>query len=99
MVVKSVLGSGVGGVSDFGRLLNFGIVMRGIRKGLREGSITGVVELLRWFPQLGIDVLGLFDGSAMGLVKRECLRLVKSGNLEEAVEVTEALSGNMISII
>lgn len=93
MVVKSVLGSGVGGVSNFGRLLNFGIVMRGIRKGLREGSITGVVELLRWFPQLGIDVLGLFDGSAMGLVKRECLRLVKSGNLEEAVEVTEALSG------
>ena len=99
MVAKSVLTSGVVGVSDLVRLLNPGIVTKGIAKGLREGRIRSVVEFLECFSQLGIDVLGLFDEATMKLLKKECLQLVNSGNLEEAVEVMEALAGMMIAII
>lgn len=93
MVVENVLSSAVGGDSDFGGLLNLEIVMKGIVKGLKEGKLRSVVGLLGCFPQLGIDVLGLFDGSAMELLKRESLLVVNNGNLEEAVELMEAMAG------
>lgn len=93
MVVDIVFSSGVDGFLRFGKLLDLELVMVGVVKGLREGRIKSVVGVLGCFSQLGIDVLRMIDDSAVELLKRECVKIVKNGNLEEAVELMEILAG------
>ncbi|GAB4833720.1 hypothetical protein Ancab_031968 [Ancistrocladus abbreviatus] len=94
MIVESVLNYGLFRPSEFGQLLNLKLVLGGIIKGLREGRIRSVVmEMLGGIGKLGIDVLGLFDGSAMELLKREYDRVLSDGNVEEAVQLLEILAG------
>ncbi|KAH9623192.1 hypothetical protein KSS87_001357 [Heliosperma pusillum] len=93
LVVESVINSEVGRNSGFGDLLDSKLLVCGIVKGLKEGRIKDVVGLFGCFTELGIDVLRVFDGSAMELLKKECWSLVSKGHLEEAVDLMEVLSG------
>ncbi|GMH29021.1 hypothetical protein Nepgr_030864 [Nepenthes gracilis] len=68
MIMESVLSCGVIRPFDIGQLLDLKLLLRGIVKVLREGRVMSVVELLGSIEKLGIDVLGLFDGSAMELL-------------------------------
>ncbi|KAL2933829.1 hypothetical protein RDABS01_016948 [Bienertia sinuspersici] len=98
MVVNSVLSYGVNESLAFGKLLNSETVVSGIVKGLNERRVKDVVGFLGSLSQLHVDLLGMFDGSAMELLKRECLRIVSTGYLLEAVELLEALAGFEFSI-
>lgn len=94
MVVESVLSSGVNdGRLNFGKLLDSKLVVSGIIKGLNEGRIKDVIGLLGYLSQLHVDVLGMFDGSDMELLKSQCFRIVNDGNLRKAVELMETLAG------
>ncbi|XP_057534176.1 pentatricopeptide repeat-containing protein At5g02830, chloroplastic isoform X2 [Amaranthus tricolor] len=93
MVVETVLSSGIDGSLAFGKLLNSKLLTFGIVKGLKEGRVHDVVELLGFLSKLCVDVLGLFDGLAMGLLKRECFSILNDGHLQEAVELMEILAG------
>ncbi|KAK9756080.1 hypothetical protein RND81_01G071800 [Saponaria officinalis] len=95
LILESVISSEKLG---FGELLNSKLLVCGIIKGMKEGRIKGVVGLFECFSQLGIDVLRVFDASAMELLKRECCSMVIQGFLEDAVHLMEVLAGLQFSV-
>ncbi|KAK9291150.1 hypothetical protein L1049_009338 [Liquidambar formosana] len=97
MIAETVLVNGFE-PSRFVASLNVGLVSRGISGVLREGKIWSVVEVLRSVEKLGISALGLFDGSAIKMLAKECRRIVDCGEVEEAVELMEILAGFRFSI-
>uniref|UniRef100_A0A803NAB8 Pentatricopeptide repeat-containing protein n=1 Tax=Chenopodium quinoa TaxID=63459 RepID=A0A803NAB8_CHEQI len=97
-VVERVLSSDATGSLSFGTQLNSKLVVSGVIKGLRQGRIKDVIELLGYLLQLNVTLLKMFDGSTMELLKKECFKVVEEGYLLEAVELMEMLAGFQISI-
>ncbi|KAL6998261.1 hypothetical protein U1Q18_008387 [Sarracenia purpurea var. burkii] len=92
MIAESVVASGVN-PSDFAALLSIELVSSGMVRVLREGKIWSVVEVLRSVEKLGIGALRLFDGAVTEALAEECRRVVKRGEVVEAVELMETLAG------
>lgn len=95
MVVESVVLSGVRG-SEFTAALKLELVAKGISGLLKEGKVRSVVEVLGKVNELGVPPLKLFDGYAMELLGRQCSRLLKCKQVQELVELMEALAGNFL---
>ncbi|KAJ8754062.1 hypothetical protein K2173_001960 [Erythroxylum novogranatense] len=92
MVAESVIASGID-VKQFVAALSLAPVASGISRNLREGNVENVVEVLRRVEQFGIPPLKLFDEVVIEDFKSECVGKVKSGEVEELVDLTETLSG------
>ncbi|XP_028091864.1 pentatricopeptide repeat-containing protein At5g02830, chloroplastic isoform X1 [Camellia sinensis] len=97
MITESVVVSGIES-ADFLSLLSIELFSAGIVRVISEGKVWRVVEVLICVEKLGIDVLRLFDGAAMEAIAEECRRIVKRGEVEEAVKLMEILAGLHFSI-
>lgn len=98
MIAESVVVSGVD-PSHFVAALSSTLdsVAKGISRNLREGNVRGVVEVLRKVEKLGVPPLNLFDGVAMELLKKECLRILNSDEVEVVVDLMETLAGKFFT--
>ncbi|KAK4481040.1 hypothetical protein RD792_011909 [Penstemon davidsonii] len=93
MIVESVVASGVS-ASEFSALLNSKSVGSGIVRIISERKLNSVVEMLfNGVRNLGIEPVQLFDGVAMELLRGECQRLLKCGEVEQLVNLMDTLSG------
>ncbi|GMP85274.1 hypothetical protein CsSME_00038503 [Camellia sinensis var. sinensis] len=95
MITESVVVSGIES-ADFLSLLSIELFSAGIVRVISEGKVWRVVEVLICVEKLGIDVLRLFDGAAMEAIAEECRRIVKRGEVEEAVKLMEILAGESL---
>lgn len=79
--------------SQFVAALDVQLVAKGISGIIRERKVWNVVQVLRSVENLGVSALKLFDVSAMKVLGSECRLIVKSGEVEEVVELMEILAG------
>lgn len=93
MVVESVVLSGMEG-SHFASELSVEHLVMGILGCLRNGKVESVLEMVRKLDQLGVPLLKLSGGNAMELLRGECFQILRSGEVEELVELLEILSGD-----
>lgn len=82
----------------YASLLNVELVSAGISEAIRRGRLRSVVEMLSSIERLGISPSAVFDGRARESTRRECCRIVKSGDVKEAVDLMEILAGFSFSV-
>ncbi|KAL3628561.1 hypothetical protein CASFOL_027607 [Castilleja foliolosa] len=98
MILESVVASEVK-PSEFLDLLNAKNVASGIVRVIGESKLTSDVEMLfNGVRKLGIEPVQLFDGVSMELLRGECSRLLKCGEVEQLVSLMEILSGFQFQI-
>ncbi|KAI4349215.1 hypothetical protein L6164_009835 [Bauhinia variegata] len=97
MLVETVIDSGMD-TSQFVPALSVELLTKGIPVAIRGGSIRTVIQTLNVVQKLGISLSSLSDGPAKELLASECRRIVKRGQIEEAVEFMEVLSRFHLSI-
>ena len=63
-----------------------------------KGKVQSFIHVLKKLDEFGFPPLEIFDGSSgMELLRRECQRILKCGEVEELVELVEVLSGHSFS--
>lgn len=92
LIAETVVNSGVE-VFEFGKLIDIGLVSKGLVGLLRNGDFERVFEVLSCAKKLGISVLELFKGNAYEDLWKECRLVVERGDVEAVVEFLEMLSG------
>lgn len=92
MIAESVIASGVE-PSSFVAALSVGPVAKGISKNLQQGNVDCVVRFLKKTEELGVSTLKFLDGVAIDLLKKECIRIVNCGDVEQVVYIMETLAG------
>jgi hypothetical protein len=95
MIAESVIASGVE-PSSFVAALSVGPVAKGISKNLQQGNVDCVVRFLKKTEELGVSTLKFLDGVAIDLLKKECIRIVNCGDVEQVVYIMETLAGNFL---
>jgi hypothetical protein len=95
MIAESVIASGVE-PSSFVAALSVGPVAKGISKNLQQGNVDCVVRFLKKTEELGVSILKFLDGVAIDLLKKECIRIVNCGDVEQVVYIMETLAGNFL---
>ncbi|MED6211105.1 hypothetical protein PIB30_070353 [Stylosanthes scabra] len=80
--------------SEFVPSLNAKLLAKEVLAGIRGRKVLSVIETLKRVQDLGgvSSLSSHFDGHAMDLVSKECRQLVKSGQLQEAVQFMEVLA-------
>lgn len=73
-----------------------GPVAKGISKNLQQGNVDCVVRFLKKTEELGVSTLKFLDGVAIDLLKKECIRIVNCGDVEQVVYIMETLAGNFL---
>ncbi|GER28667.1 pentatricopeptide repeat-containing family protein [Striga asiatica] len=97
-LLESAFASGIE-PSDFLAQLDVKSVASGIAGVLGQSNVSSAVEvLLDGVRSLGIEPVQLFDGAAMELLRKECRRLLKCGELEQLVSLVEVLAGFQFQI-
>lgn len=61
---------------------------------IREGRARGVVRILSAAKELGFGLKELFGRDAAEALSRECCRMLRCGEVEDAVDLMETLAGN-----
>ncbi|XVE76256.1 hypothetical protein DITRI_Ditri12bG0157600 [Diplodiscus trichospermus] len=97
MIVEMVVASGAN-ASRFASMLSLEFVSRRVALSVQEGKVKSVVEVLKKVEKLGVASLKLVDGFGLDALKREFQRILGSGEVEEAVELLEALRGFQFTI-
>ncbi|CAK7342926.1 unnamed protein product [Dovyalis caffra] len=92
MIAESVIASGVE-ASSFVAALSANPVAKGISKNLQQGNVDCVVQFLKKTENLGVSTFKFLDGVAIDLLKKECLRIVNFGDVEQVVGTMETLAG------
>ncbi|TYI33096.1 hypothetical protein ES332_A04G108600v1 [Gossypium tomentosum] len=90
MTVEMVVASGVN-ASRFASMLSVELVSKGIASSVQEGKVKSVVQVLRKVEKLGVAPLKLVNESGLDSLKRGFQRILGSGEVEEAVDLLEAL--------
>ncbi|PPD92329.1 hypothetical protein GOBAR_DD10733 [Gossypium barbadense] len=90
MTVEMVVASGVN-ASRFASMLSVELVSKGIASSVQEGKVKSVVQVLRKVEKLGVAPLKLVNEFGLDSLKREFQRILGSGEVEEAVDLLEAL--------
>ncbi|POO02483.1 Tetratricopeptide-like helical domain containing protein [Trema orientale] len=98
MVVETAVGGSGVEASQFKSALRAELVEKGVSGFFRDGKVQSFVNVLRKLDEFGFPPLEIFDGSGMELLRRECHRILKCGDVEELVELVEALAGFGFSI-
>ncbi|KAK8483721.1 hypothetical protein V6N11_061675 [Hibiscus sabdariffa] len=97
MTVEMVVASGVN-ASRFASMLSVELVSKGVALSVREGKVKSVVEVFKKVEKLGVAPLKLVNGVCLDSLKREFQRILGSGEVEEAVDLLEALRGFQFTI-
>ncbi|KAL1105547.1 hypothetical protein V6Z11_D04G140400 [Gossypium hirsutum] len=97
MTVEMVVASGVN-ASRFASMLSVELVSKGIASSVQEGKVKSVVQVLRKVEKLGVAPLKLVNEFGLDSLKREFQRILGSGEVEEAVDLLEALRGFQFTI-
>ncbi|PSS23685.1 Pentatricopeptide repeat-containing protein [Actinidia chinensis var. chinensis] len=97
MMAESAVASGVE-PADFAAMLSAELVSAGVARMVGEGRVWGVVEVLVRAEKIGIGALKMVGGAAVEAIARECRRIVKGGEVEEAVKLMETLAGFGFSV-
>ncbi|KAG8500903.1 hypothetical protein CXB51_002911 [Gossypium anomalum] len=97
MTVEMVVASGVN-ASRFASMLSVELVSKGIASSVQEGKVKSVVQVLRKVEKLGVAPLKLVNEFGFDSLKREFQRILGSGEVEEAVDLLEALRGFQFTI-
>ncbi|KAL8480367.1 hypothetical protein ACS0TY_027056 [Phlomoides rotata] len=93
MIAESVVASGVK-MAEFLALLDSENIASGIVTVLREGNLSGVLEMLfSGVPKLGVEPAMLFNEVTMESLKGECRRLLRCGEIEPLVSLMDTLAG------
>ncbi|MBA0866659.1 hypothetical protein Goshw_023258 [Gossypium schwendimanii] len=95
--VEMVVASGVN-ASRFASMLSVELVSKGIASSVQEGKVKSVVQVLRKVEKLGVAPLKLVNEFGLDSLKREFQRILGSGEVEEAVDLLEALRGFQFTI-
>ncbi|KAI4300218.1 hypothetical protein L6164_033617 [Bauhinia variegata] len=90
-LVETVIHSGLD-ASQFAPALSVELLAKGTLVAIRGGSVPTVIQTLNVVHKLGISLSSLSYGPAVELLARECRRIVKCGQIEEAIEFMEVLS-------
>ncbi|KAE8661061.1 Pentatricopeptide repeat-containing protein [Hibiscus syriacus] len=97
MTADMVVASGVNALR-FASMLSVEIVSKGVALSVREGKVKNVVEVFKKVEKLGVAPLKLVNGIGLDSLKREFQRILGSGEVEEAVDLLEALRGFQFTI-
>ncbi|XP_022742977.1 pentatricopeptide repeat-containing protein At5g02830, chloroplastic [Durio zibethinus] len=97
MIVEMVVASGAN-PSRFASMLSLEFVSKGAALSIQEGKVKCVVEVLKKVEKLGVAPLKLVNGFGLDSLKREFQRILGSGEVEEAVDLLEALRGFQFTI-
>ena len=92
MIVETVVASGAN-ASRFASMLSLEFVSKGVALSVQEGKVKSVVKVLKKVEKLGVAPLKLVNGFGLDSLKREFQRILGSGEVEEAVDLLEALRG------
>uniref|UniRef100_A0A1D1Z7S7 Pentatricopeptide repeat-containing protein At5g02830, chloroplastic n=2 Tax=Anthurium amnicola TaxID=1678845 RepID=A0A1D1Z7S7_9ARAE len=94
-IAEGVMASGAvaAGPSQFVARIDTKLVSRGISAILRRGELGEVLEFLGRVDSLGIRPSALFDNAAAEALAVQCRGVLRSGRVEEFVQVMETLAG------
>ncbi|KAK6244772.1 hypothetical protein QUC31_011181 [Theobroma cacao] len=97
VIVEMLVASGVN-APRIVSMLSVQFVSKGVASNVQEGKVKSVVEVLKKVEKLGIAPSKLVDGFGLVSMKREFQRIVGSGEVEQAVDLLEALRGFQFTI-
>ncbi|XP_074368926.1 pentatricopeptide repeat-containing protein At5g02830, chloroplastic [Apium graveolens] len=97
LIAETVVNSGVE-VAEFVRLIDVGVVSKGVTGLVKCGERERVFEVLECVKKLGVSGVEVFDWSVREAVRKECRLGVEKGDVEGVVEFLEMLSGFDFSV-